>query len=234
MRKIESDSNVQQQNLSEAFSDLNSLMDKARELVGLAEKYVDKIKVQQQQDQTAEDAQDQEQFSDILLNMGIGQLSSVVSKHNTGALFHQELSRQLVDFFSPKVMDQFHGMILLTDAYCLYNKARVTDMISPDDMMKACSLFPKLNLPLGLKKFDSGVCAISSLKYNDAYFNAKLKEIIESRDTKCVLAVDVAKILEIPVIIANEQLLAAEKTEILCRDVTFKGVYFYINFFKSL
>jgi len=38
----------------------------------------------------------------------------------------------------------------LSDIYCLYNRARGTDLISPEDLIKACSLFEDLNLPVKL------------------------------------------------------------------------------------
>lgn len=34
----------------------------------------------------------------------------------------------------------------LTEAYCLYNRARGTDLISPDDLLDACKLFSSLSL----------------------------------------------------------------------------------------
>lgn len=58
--------------MDEAFSDLNSLMDKAKELVQLAEKYSEKFK-----DSNASD-EEQEQFSNMLVTMGLG---SIVTKY---------------------------------------------------------------------------------------------------------------------------------------------------------
>ena len=55
-----------------------------------------------------------------------------------------------------------NGMVALTDAFCLYNRARGTDLISPEDMYRACSLFDELQLNLTMKKFDSGVIVIQS------------------------------------------------------------------------
>lgn len=53
-------------------------------------------------------------------------------------------------------------MIALTDLYCLFNRARGTSLISPEDLHRACLLFEKLNLPVKLRRFDSGVLVVQS------------------------------------------------------------------------
>jgi len=47
-------------------------------------------------------------------------------------------------------------VIALTDLYCIFNRARGTEMISPDDLYRAALLFETLKLPVRLRKFDSG------------------------------------------------------------------------------
>jgi ESCRT-II complex subunit VPS36 len=51
-----------------------------------------------------------------------------------GALYHEELAKQLADSLQKHLAK--NGMIALTDAYCLYNRARGTDLISPEDMYR--------------------------------------------------------------------------------------------------
>ena len=51
------------------------------------------------------------------------------------------------------------GMMTLTDVYCLYNRARGTELISPDDLLEACELFSKLRLGLHIREFPSYVTA---------------------------------------------------------------------------
>ena len=45
----------------------------------------------------------------------------------------------------------------LTDAYCMYNRARGTDLISPDDLLEAGKLFGTLRL--GMHVRDTMGCA---------------------------------------------------------------------------
>ena len=44
--------------------------------------------------------------------------------------------------FASDVIDKFGGVLALVDLYCLYNRARGTDLISPDDLLISCE---KLN-----------------------------------------------------------------------------------------
>ena len=40
--------------------------------------------------------------------------------------------------FAAPVLAHAGGILPLTDLYCLYNRARGTDLVSPDDLLKAC------------------------------------------------------------------------------------------------
>ena len=39
-------------------------------------------------------------------------------------------------------------MISVTDVYCMYNRARGLELVSPDDVVSACQLFESLDLPM--------------------------------------------------------------------------------------
>ena len=53
-------------------------------------------------------------------------------------------------------------MLTLPDAYCLFNRARGAELISPDDMSEARRLWKRLNLPYTVSKMASGVTVIHS------------------------------------------------------------------------
>lgn len=44
------------------------------------------------------------------------------------------------------------GMVSLADVYCLYNKARGTELVSPDDTLAAAAMLEKLNIGMHLKR----------------------------------------------------------------------------------
>ncbi|KAJ6687555.1 VACUOLAR PROTEIN-SORTING-ASSOCIATED PROTEIN 36, partial [Salix koriyanagi] len=58
-------------------------------------------------------------------------------------------------------------MINLIDIYCLFNRARGTELISPEDLLQACSLWEKFDVPVMLRKFDSGVKVIQNKSHSD-------------------------------------------------------------------
>ncbi|KAK4784092.1 hypothetical protein SAY86_018460 [Trapa natans] len=84
--------------LHDAFQDLNALMSKAKEMVMLAEKMRLKLLSGSLQAGTAnvEEMGSKEEMQDWLLSVGI---ISPVTKESSGALYHQQLSRQILSNF---------------------------------------------------------------------------------------------------------------------------------------
>ena len=53
----------------------------------------------------------------------------------------RDLPAQLADFLRP-VMERAGGMMPLPDVYCLFNRARGTELVSPDDLLAAAQANP--------------------------------------------------------------------------------------------
>ena len=60
-----------------------------------------------------------------------------------GTRYHVELSRELADFLTER-LKRAGGLMPLTDVYCLFNRARGTELVSPDDLLAAAELMPKV------------------------------------------------------------------------------------------
>jgi ESCRT-II complex subunit VPS36 len=74
-----------------------------------------------------------------------------------GKNYYVELARE-VEKFTFNVLDKFGGVLALVDLYCLYNRARGTDLISPEDLMIACQKLSDLqDGKVTLRTFQSGV-----------------------------------------------------------------------------
>jgi ESCRT-II complex subunit VPS36 len=111
--------------LQDAFQDLNALMSKAKEMVSLAEKMRQKLlSAPSSQNGSTDDEEmgSKEEMQQWMLSVGI---ISPVTKESAGALYHQELSRQLADFVRIP-LEKAGGMISLTDMYYHFNRARGT------------------------------------------------------------------------------------------------------------
>ncbi|XP_027355581.1 vacuolar protein sorting-associated protein 36 [Abrus precatorius] len=221
--------------LQEAFQDLNALMSKAKEMVMLAEKMRLKLLSGSNSQTNAtndDDMGSKEEMQDWLLSVGI---ISPVTKESAGALYHQQLSRQLADFVKVP-LERAGGIINLIDIYCLFNRARGTELISPDDLLQACSLWEKFDVPVVLRKFDSGVMVIQTKSHSDEEVFTKIKMLVMKPDAlrAGISASDAARTLGVAPAMAKEHLLSAESKGLLCRDISPDGFRFYINLFPEI
>ncbi|XP_024523405.1 vacuolar protein sorting-associated protein 36 isoform X1 [Selaginella moellendorffii] len=209
-------------NLQEAFHDLNALMGKAKEMVLLA----DKMRARLLTEGSASGSQ--QELHDLLLSVGI---ASPVTKESAGALYHQQLSRQLADFVGSPLQSA-GGMLALVDVYCLFNRARGTELISPEDLLQACDLWDRLDVPVMLRRFDSGALAIQIKSKSDDEVVARIMRLVDDLRTG-VGAREAAKCLGVAPALAKEHLFSAEARGFLCRDDGPDGLRFYTNFFKD-
>mmetsp|Transcript_19002 Transcript_19002/g.31515 ORF Transcript_19002/g.31515 Transcript_19002/m.31515 type:complete len:303 (+) Transcript_19002:1-909(+) len=203
--------------------DAESLLSEAAELVKIIQKYVSTLEHSGEGNNP-----EQAQLTDMLSNMG---MTSALSKSEMSqTTFHQLLARQLADFLLPK-LKAASGVMTLTDVYCLFNRARGTNLISPDDMLHAASLLSELSLQMSLHTFPSGVKVIQQDAFDDVTMATKLKQMASSSNQSCLTSMQVSRDLHIPSLLAQEQLLAAERLGYLCRDVTLETTRFYPNRF---
>jgi ESCRT-II complex subunit VPS36 len=184
MQRVQKQNEDADRNMKAAFGDLTSLMDNAREMVQLAEKFSASL-----QKQASKDKEDADELSNFQAQLGI---ASPVTKANAGsqyassfhtlhchivsclltARYHNQLSRQLADWLAlpgGPLSQVAGGMIPLTDLYCMFNRARqTTAMVSPEDLYRACLLFDELGLPVRLRSFPSGVSIVQLSSATDA------------------------------------------------------------------
>lgn len=119
----------------DAFSqDVEGLMSEARDLVLIINKYVATLENKKKQESgEGNDQVDEEEqrLSEMLSNMG---MMSAITKKSSGLLYHQQLARQISDFLiQSKIVVKQGGMVTLTDVYCLFNRARGANLISPGE-----------------------------------------------------------------------------------------------------
>ncbi|OAC99508.1 hypothetical protein MUCCIDRAFT_149126, partial [Mucor lusitanicus CBS 277.49] len=207
--------------MADAFQDLDRLMMKATEMVKLAEAISNKVS----KDPTNED-NELSTLRTHLLNLGI---ASPVTKGSAGSIYHQELSRELADFLS-KFFQKEDDMKSLTDVYCLFNRARGTALISPEDLYKASQQFEQLKLPFRLRKFPSGLLVIQSIDMNDNRAASRVLRHVKEQGGG-LTALQLAEIEKLALAVAVEQLDVTEKMGLICRDEGPTGLAFYENLF---
>lgn len=136
--------------------------------VGLIERYVDTVK-SAETNATDDDegggkssessgAADLNKLNSLLLDMGI---TSPVTRENAGGAYYQQLARQLAEFLGD-YMPRNGGIMTLSDIYCMFNRARGVELVSPDDVYHAAMLQQKLRLGYHVRKFDGGLIVLQS------------------------------------------------------------------------
>lgn len=142
------------------------------------------------------------------------------------------------------------GMLALPDVYCMFNRARGTELVSPDDLLLAAQLFERTGTRLRLRTFPSGVLVVQSASHSDGAVCAKIGELaartpassdaaagvaasVGDAGPVALTASDVAAALSVPLAIAAEHLVTAEARGVLCRDDGPEGLRFYRNFFQD-
>jgi len=113
-------------------SDVDGLMREGRQLVLVINQYVATLDRRKgdTKDMNEKKAADEEEqkLTELLSNMG---MMSALSKKAAGSLYLQQLSRQLAEFLRcNKTLMRDTGVITLTDAYCLFNRARGANLVS--------------------------------------------------------------------------------------------------------
>ncbi|CAJ1932637.1 unnamed protein product [Cylindrotheca closterium] len=212
----------------EALSgDSEQLLQEASELIGVIQKYVSTLKKGEGNKEEQDD--EAQQLASLLQDMG---MASALTKKQVGGgsnkrggkknndEYYELLARQVADFLLPK-LPTMGGVITLTDVFCLFNRARGTNLISPDDLNQACELFSTLNLGISKRTFPSGIMII------------QLDQMLASADKIASLcpttALEASHELKVSPLLAAEQLEEAERKGILCRDVTLERTCFYVS-----
>lgn len=85
-------------------------------------------------------------------------------------------------------------MLALTDVYCLYNRARVTDLISPDDLLSAARTLEALKPAPGvrLRTFPSGLRVLQHDAFSDAQMAERLRALLLQDEAAAAAAAMVA------------------------------------------
>ncbi|XP_067113861.1 vacuolar protein-sorting-associated protein 36 [Osmerus mordax] len=222
-RKIEEKRKETDKNISEAFEDLSKLMVKAKEMVELSRSIANKIK-EKQGDITEDETI---RFKSYLLSMGIAD-PVTRETHGSGTHYHMQLAKQLGDILQTP-LEERGGMMAMTEVYCLVNRARGMELLSPEDLVNACKMFESLKLPLRLRVFDSGVMVVQLQSHSEEEMIASALDSVSDKGS--LTAEEFAKLLGLSVLLSKERLLLAEKMGHLCRDDSVEGLRFYPNLF---
>jgi len=251
--------------LQQAFNELDGLREHARQVVAIAEKYV--ATVNKQQAAQAAEAKVQAQaggangnspdgvddasaLASLLSTLGVAE---PVTKQQAGAAWHAALCREVSSSVLPRALPSPTSVITLPDLYCLVNRARGTELISPGDLRKAMALCgggagSGASAAYRLKEFDNGVIVMTRASYTDDAMCNTVMQLLSERATAVdpppspgnrivfslayITALHAATALSCSLQVARQQLIICERRALLCRDVTVEETRYYANEFS--
>ena len=226
--------------LGAAFADMTALMAKAKEMVTLAEHFqraLDAKTRERSRSGGGGDDDDAAEMAEAVAAMGI---KSPVTRESAGALFHQQLARQLADWLEP-VLRSRGGILPLPDVFCLFNRARGSELVSPEDVLRACELWERLGCAPRSRRFESGVRVAQSPDLRDDEVCATLADALSAGAAEGgasgaggrLDAFGAANVLGVAPTVAGEFLAMAEGHGIVCRDDGPDATWFYPNRFPD-
>ncbi|XP_001655431.2 vacuolar protein-sorting-associated protein 36 [Aedes aegypti] len=208
------------ESISLAFKDLGKLMEKAKEMVAVSK--VVSAKIRERHGDISED--ETVRFKSYLMSLGI---DDPVTRDGTrsNSEYFMKLSQQLVEMLLDPITEA-GGMMSLADVYCRVNRARGLELLSPEDLLEACKL---LIGPIKLRQFPSGAMVLQLDNHDDELVSQETAELVEKSTS--ISADELARVVGISLLLANERLLTAERLGKLCRDESIEGLRFYPNLF---
>ncbi len=213
--------------LGAAFDDMSVLMKEARSLANMATALATQLKASQGKEANAE----RDQLSAMLSMAG---LASPVTREVSNDSYTVDLARQVAGFIAAP-LDMHQGVLQLVDAYAMYNRARGTTTVSPEDFVAATHAFDALSIPLRVTRFSSGVEVLVDAAIGTDMLVEAVATVMASfggagdvyRPVNVAL---LAREAGMNLVLAREALNLAEDAGTVCRD-DHLGVAYYRNFF---
>lgn len=207
-------------NITLAFQDMSKLMSMAKDMVNVSKAI--SAKIRERQGDISED--ETVRFKSYLMSLGIDDPVTRDSAQSNTEYF-QRLGTQICEMLLDPIMES-GGMMSLADVYCRVNRARGLELLSPEDLLNACQA---LNGPIKLRKFPSGAIVLQLESHDDQVVAEETAQEVEK--SKSMTVEELARILEISILLSQERLLTAERSGKVCRDESIEGLRFYPNLF---
>jgi ESCRT-II complex subunit VPS36 len=225
--------------LGSAFADLEALMASAKDIVALAEKFA------------AESGSSDPVLSESATALGMIATKDTVSD-SSNSLYISELSRNLAEYVTDErrgVLRLNGGIMSLVDLWATINRSRNGfELISPADFHQAAEAWERLNLPVRLRQFRSGVLVVQPQDWTDdksvARITSWLQSMRQSRPEEAtswdwdefgcgVTAQEAASRFGWSLGVATEELEMAEEKGVLCREEGVEGLKFWLNYLTA-
>ncbi|ETN47001.1 uncharacterized protein HMPREF1541_01191 [Cyphellophora europaea CBS 101466] len=225
--------------LGSAFGDLEALMASAKDIVALAEKFA----------QDSGSGGSNPLLSESATAMGMVTTRDI-SGDSSNTLYINELSRNLAEYVSDErrgILRTNGGIVSLVDLWAMVNRARNgVELISPGDFHQAAVAWERLNLPVRLREFRSGLLVVQPKDWTDervlSQITGWLRSLQQSPPEEppawdwavfgCgVTAQEAASRFGWSIGVATEELEMVEEKGVVCREEGIEGLKFWLNLF---
>ena len=191
--------------INSSFSGIQSLRQNAEQMISLAQQIRAKLGNASQNKENSE-------INGILSKIGF---IDPVTKEVSGSDYYINLGQQINDYFFKYFTDNpTIKVITLIDAYCIYNRARGGNTISPKDMNQALKFFENNNQQVLVKNFNNEMIVLHTKEYSSDNLLNLISNFMKNNGHDYIDMNDMSKIL-------NVQNVLLEK--ILIEDLLFNG-----------
>ncbi|KAI1715188.1 EAP30/Vps36 family domain-containing protein [Ditylenchus destructor] len=211
--------------ISQAFEDMSVLMSSAKDMVTLSKSITERLRLKKGEitdDETVK-------LKSYLLSLGVSD-PVTKSSYGTGAVYFERLAEELTSVLL-QPLTECGGTMTLPEAFCRVNRARGVELISPEDLLNACQKLDKIESPLCLWTFETGVTVIQLRSMNPDVITDEVCQVVTSLGSAD--ASQLSKISGVSLVLAGERLRIAEAQSKLCRDDSIEGLFYYPNRFVA-
>lgn len=123
----------------------------------------------------------------------------------------------------------------MIDLYCMYNRARGTDLISPEDLNIACQNIDFGSQQFALKTYKSGVKTMQLRSFNEGAYFHKIADCIRqnAKNGHGLTVSRIAELMQVNVVLMKEHVHTAEERGVLCVDHSYEGTQYFENRFAD-
>ncbi len=192
---------TQKQMIAGAFTDIDSLRQNAEQMILIASQIRHKIA------NNPNNKSQNDEINSVLSKIGF---IDPITKEVAGSEYYVKLGEQINQFF----MDYFNKnpktkALTLIDAYCLYNRARTGNTISPKDMKQAIKQLTdgKVMHDIIIKNFNNEMIVIQTPEFSGKNILAMIKKFMEEKKQHYIEMNDLTNILHVDNVLLEKTII---------------------------
>ena len=214
----------QKQMIQGAFTDIHSLRQNAEQMIAIAQQIRNKIA------NNPNNKSENEEINQVLSKIGF---VDPITKEVAGSEYYVKLGEQINNFF----MDYFKKnpkikALTLIDAYCLYNRARTGNTISPKDMRQAIKQLTdgKVIHDIIIKNFNNEMIVIQTPEFSGKNILGMIKKFMEEKKQHYIEMSDLSNILHVDNVLLEKTIIDdLLNTGLILIDESDLEVRYYLN-----